>query len=319
MFQTTRLLSSSLRLPEFTAEDIRLKLHDVVFRLCPVMLLVSSGISGLSAAPVIAGLANAGSNILVNSPLAQGSIFIIYGTGLGPANIAFAPTAFQTTTLNGTSVTVTVGTTTVNALMYYTSDGQVAALLPSSTPTGTGAFTVTYNGQQLHIRHVANHYYLPVLYASDPVDYIRHIIRHESEVRFLNQLNNYLAQPGNAFARYDWWLFSKLDENLDSVHIPYYDPQANRVRQFKPDFIFWFKEGNDYRILFVDPKGMQNIGWEHKIAGYRTLFEEAGAVQTFPYDGLSVQVRCALYTADANRSPDEYRRYWFDRPEQLAV
>ncbi len=147
MFQTTRLLSSSLRLPEFTAEDIRLKLHDVVFRLCPVMLLVSSGISGLSAAPVIAGLANAGSNILVNSPLAQGSIFIIYGTGLGPANIAFAPTAFQTTTLNGTSVTVTVGTTTVNALMYYTSDGQVAALLPSSTPTGTGAFTVTYNGQ----------------------------------------------------------------------------------------------------------------------------------------------------------------------------
>ncbi|MBI3958975.1 MAG: hypothetical protein HY328_09205 [Chloroflexi bacterium] len=179
--------------------------------------------------------------------------------------------------------------------------------------------TFTHNGQQLHIRHVANHYYLPVLYASDPVDYIRHIIRHESEVRFLNELNSYLAQPDNAFARYDWWLCSKVDENLDSVHIPYYDPQANRVRQFKPDFIFWFKEGNDYRILFVDPKGMQNIGWQHKIAGYRTLFEAAGAARTLPYDGLSVQVHCALYTADANRSPQEYRRYWFDRPEQLAV
>jgi uncharacterized protein (TIGR03437 family) len=54
---------------------------------------------------------------------------------------------FQGTTLSGTSVAVTVGSTTVNALMYYTSDGQVAALLPSNTPTGTGMFTVTYNGQ----------------------------------------------------------------------------------------------------------------------------------------------------------------------------
>ena len=49
------------------------------------------------------------------------------------------------------------------------------------------------------------------------------------------------------------------------------------------------------------------------------LFEKTGAVRTFPYSGLSVQVRCALYTTDANRLPDEYRRYWCDRPEQLAV
>jgi hypothetical protein len=36
-------------------------------------------------------------------------------------------------------VAVTVGSTTVNALMYYTSDKQVAALLPSNTPTGAEA------------------------------------------------------------------------------------------------------------------------------------------------------------------------------------
>src|SRR6185503_774438 len=36
----------------------------------------------------------------------------------------------------------------VNALMYYTSDKQIAALLPSNTPTGGPAtITVTYNGQ----------------------------------------------------------------------------------------------------------------------------------------------------------------------------
>jgi uncharacterized protein (TIGR03437 family) len=139
MFHKTRLLATFFRLPESAY-------HGVV-RMASVILLASALIPGLSAAPVIRGIANAGSNILVNFPLAQGSIFVIYGTGLGPANIAFAPSAFQATTLNGTSVAVTVGTTTVNALMYYTSDGQVAALLPSNTPPGAGSFTVTYNGQ----------------------------------------------------------------------------------------------------------------------------------------------------------------------------
>ena len=100
--------------------------------------------------PQITGVENAASNIppgLPNAGIAQGAIFSVYGSGLGPANLATAPAAFQSTTLSGTSVAVTVGSTTVNALMYYTSDGQVAALLPSSTPTGAGSVTVTYNGQ----------------------------------------------------------------------------------------------------------------------------------------------------------------------------
>ena len=104
----------------------------------------------LSAAPTISSVVNGASNIvpgLPNAPVAQGSIFVIYGRGLGPANISFAPAAFQSTTLSGTSVAVTVGTTTVNAPMYYTSAGQVAALLPSNTLTGSATFTVTYNNQ----------------------------------------------------------------------------------------------------------------------------------------------------------------------------
>jgi uncharacterized protein (TIGR03437 family) len=44
-------------------------------------------------------------------------------------------------------MSVTVAGTTVSPLMYYTSAGQVAALLPSNTPTGTGTITVTYNNQ----------------------------------------------------------------------------------------------------------------------------------------------------------------------------
>ncbi|MGI8741055.1 MAG: hypothetical protein ACR2NN_00515 [Bryobacteraceae bacterium] len=118
-----------------------------VFRLLSFLLVVSGVIPSISAAPTIASVQNAASNIAFNAPLAQGTIFVIKGSGLGPANISFAPAAFQSASLSGTSVAVTVGTTTVNALMYYTSASQVAALLPSNTPTGTGTFTVTYNSQ----------------------------------------------------------------------------------------------------------------------------------------------------------------------------
>jgi uncharacterized protein (TIGR03437 family) len=49
------------------------------------------------------------------------------------------------TTLGGTSIKVTVAGTTVDAIMLYTSAGQVAAILPSRTPVGAGTLTLTYN------------------------------------------------------------------------------------------------------------------------------------------------------------------------------
>jgi len=112
-------------------------------------LLVLAATPHLAAAPTITLISNAASNLPFgpNGPVAQGAIFIIKGTGLGPDNIATAPAPFQTTSLAGTSVTITAGTFTVNAPLYYTSGTQIAALLPSNTPTGGANFTVTYNGQ----------------------------------------------------------------------------------------------------------------------------------------------------------------------------
>jgi uncharacterized protein (TIGR03437 family) len=106
-----------------------------------------AGTPRLAAAPVITSLANAASNITFSSPFAQGVIFVIKGSGLGPENISVAPEPFRSTSLSGTSVAVTAGGATVNALMYYTSATQVAALLPSNTPTGAATVRVTYNGQ----------------------------------------------------------------------------------------------------------------------------------------------------------------------------
>lgn len=101
-----------------------------------------------TSAPNISNVENAAGEVsqgLPNAGIAQGSIFILVGTGMGPLNLVISQTPFQSTSLVGTSVSITVGGTTVNALMYYTSATQIAALLPSNTPVGTGTVSVTYN------------------------------------------------------------------------------------------------------------------------------------------------------------------------------
>ena len=104
----------------------------------------------VATGPIVASVTNAASYIdpaLPNGPIAQGSIFVVKGVNLGPASIAIASNAFQSTSLSGTSAAVTINGTTVAPLMYYTSAGQVAALMPSNTPVGAGTITLTYNGQ----------------------------------------------------------------------------------------------------------------------------------------------------------------------------
>ncbi len=113
---------------------------------------VSTGttITQVFTGPVVTNVMNAASSIpagLPNAGIAQGAIFTLVGVNLGPATLSIAKNAFQSTTLSGTSISVTVAGTTVAPLMYYTSATQVAALLPSNTPVGTGTVTVTNNGQ----------------------------------------------------------------------------------------------------------------------------------------------------------------------------
>ena len=110
-----------------------------------------SAIATLAAGPSIAspGVYNSASYALAafpNGGIAQGSIFVVFGSGLGPATIAYNSSLPYQTSLSQTSVRVTVSGTSVDCLMFYTSAGQIAAILPSNTPVGTGTITVSYNG-----------------------------------------------------------------------------------------------------------------------------------------------------------------------------
>jgi superfamily II DNA or RNA helicase len=172
----------------------------------------------------------------------------------------------------------------------------------------------------LEIRHVAAHYYLPLILSEfERATYINHVIRHPSEVKFVHDLEAYLQKPDNGFTAFDWWLFSKLDETVDSVYLPYYDPNVNAIRRFNPDFVFWLQRGKEYHVLFVDPKGTQLSGYQHKVDGYASLFSDADTRQprVWRYGDLDVYVHLALYTHDANLVSAGYQGYWYDRVEQL--
>jgi uncharacterized protein (TIGR03437 family) len=85
-----------------------------------------------------------------NSVIAQGSIFAVFGTGLGPATIAYPPGLPLPTAVpaaNGTSISISSGGTKVAAYIVYTVASQVGAILPSTTPVGNANVTVTYNGR----------------------------------------------------------------------------------------------------------------------------------------------------------------------------
>lgn len=175
----------------------------------------------------------------------------------------------------------------------------------------------TYSSnEKLKIKFLANHYYLPVALAeTEKVDFIHHIIKHKSEIDFINELEKYLEKEDNFFKKFDWWFFSKIDETLDEVYIPYYQPKTNKIEKFKPDFIFWLKKGNNYTILFVDPKGTEYTDAYRKIDGYKRIFED----KTWQHDNFTLDVKLLLKTDDISKTLEvkEYEKYWFDNFEKI--
>ena len=176
--------------------------------------------------------------------------------------------------------------------------------------------------QKISIKYLANHYYLPVIVSeTEKIDYLNHIINVDSEVRFIEELEEYLTKSNNLFTQFDWWMFSKLDQTLDEVLIPYYNPKENNISNFKPDFIFWAQKGKRYLILFVDPKGTEHADGYRKIDGYSRIFEMGEPKQSrdFSYNGFTINTRLLLKPRRGIAEDlDNYREYWFENFDDFA-
>lgn len=177
----------------------------------------------------------------------------------------------------------------------------------------------SYEGATLEIRRFASHYYVPSIVSTvEKVSFIKHIVKVESERIFLERLSDYLGRA-NKFTEFDDWAFSKLDESLDQVVIPYVDKLKNTNRNFNPDFIFWLKRGNDYSIILVDPKGIQNTGgFAYKMDGYIELFTDGDKQKVFQFGDLNVRVFAFLFTKDRNVvGAGIYPQFWIDKMDDV--
>jgi Type III restriction enzyme, res subunit. len=166
----------------------------------------------------------------------------------------------------------------------------------------------------LIIKNLEKHYYIPLIISEkDKIDYIKHIIKVPSEREFLQDLE----ENKSIFDEYDWWYFSKLDETLDRIYIPYYDSNSRKIREFKPDFIFWLKKDNKYILLFIDPHGAEHTEALRKIDGYREIFEdENGNPKIFNKDDLEIKVVFRFYNTDGN-APEKYEKYFIKAVKDL--
>ena len=172
-------------------------------------------------------------------------------------------------------------------------------------------FSRPFNG--IKIKYVPNHYYYPIILSEtkQKISYLNHIIDVESEVKFIKELDEYLARENNLFdKKFDWWFFSKLDETTDEVYIPWYNSKSGKIEHFKPDFIFWLKErrNKNYHIVFVDPKGTEYAEAYRKIDGFRKMFEN----RLFPYSDFNIRVRLFCKPKDKAYAEEKYKKYWLD-------
>jgi uncharacterized protein (TIGR03437 family) len=107
------------------------------------------GVTGNSNVPTITAVLDAGS---YTANIAQGSIFVVKGNGLSAAGPTVEPPFPLPTSSNGVSISFTPangGTAIAAFIIYLYNTGgvnQLAAVLPSSTPTGNYNVTVTNTG-----------------------------------------------------------------------------------------------------------------------------------------------------------------------------
>lgn len=111
-------------------------------------LVCTSG--AIAQSPVIynRSLLNAASFMPISVPggnIAQGSIFSIFGQFLGPTTPVYSGSFPLPTTLANVSVTITQGSTTVNAIPLYVSSSQINAIMPSNAPLGAASLRVLGN------------------------------------------------------------------------------------------------------------------------------------------------------------------------------
>lgn len=165
----------------------------------------------------------------------------------------------------------------------------------------------TFKVDEAELLKLKEHYYTPLIKAKN-CDWLKHVVKVKSESDFLEEL---LKITETLQENYDFWAFSKIDEHLDNLFIPYIDNGATE-RKFFPDFIFWLQKGGTQIICFIDPKGSKHTDYEHKADAYQ-LFKD----KIFnPKDDPNLKIKVVLkFYGDKDDVGERYRDDWIKEGE----
>lgn len=165
--------------------------------------------------------------------------------------------------------------------------------------------------KDLRLIKLAQHYYLPLILSEhEKLDYIKHIIDVQSEYNFIDNLTSYIKNQKDNI-KCDW-MFSKIDQTIDdrTIAMPYFSQKDNNYHDFYPDFIFWIKKDNNYKIVFVDPKGTEFTSYLSKVDAFEKMFLENGKPKLFEYKNFNISFDLKLYYDGEGTIPEKYRSYW---------
>ncbi|NHA83068.1 DEAD/DEAH box helicase family protein [Helicobacter pylori] len=167
----------------------------------------------------------------------------------------------------------------------------------------------TFKVDGAELLKLKEHYYTPLIKAKN-CDWLKHVVKVESEIDFLKELQE-TETIKTLQENYDFWAFSKIDEHLDNLFIPYIDNAAER--KFFPDFIFWLQKGDTQIICFIDPKGTEHTSGLRKADPYKNLFKD----KIFnPKNDPNFKIKVVLkFYGNKDRVPELYRDDWIKKGE----
>ncbi|QQW62284.1 DEAD/DEAH box helicase family protein [Helicobacter pylori] len=164
----------------------------------------------------------------------------------------------------------------------------------------------TFKVDDAELLKLKEHYYTPLIKAKN-CDWLKHVVKVESEIDFLKELQENETIK-TLQENYDFWAFSKIDEHLDNLFIPYTNNVAER--RFFPDFIFWLQKGDTQIICFIDPKGITYADYEHKADAYKLFKDKIFNPKNDPHFKIKVVLK---FYGNKDGVGDGYRDYWIKK------
>ncbi len=164
----------------------------------------------------------------------------------------------------------------------------------------------TFKVDDAELLKLKEHYYTPLIKAKD-CDWLKHVVKVKSEIDFLQELQDQETTK-TLQANYDFWAFSKIDEHLDNLFIPYINNVAER--RFFPDFIFWLQKGDTQIICFIDPKGTKISDYQHKADAYKLFKDKIFNPKNNPHFKIKVVLK---FYGDKDDVGDKYKDDWIQK------